>query len=531
MGVNIVMFRVLVTDLIASEGLDLLRSKVQVDVKRGLNESELIDTIKDYDALLVRSETKVTSGVIEAGRSLKVIGRAGIGVDNIDLDAATGAGIPVVNAPIGNTVAAAEHSLALMLSLARNIPQAYSSMKEGKWQRSLFVGVEVRGRVLGIVGLGRVGTEVAIRARAFGMNLVAYDPFVSPDYAERLVVELVSLDDLLSRSDFVTLHTPLTSNTRNLIGRREFGLMRSDARLINVARGELVDEAALLNALETGQLSGAALDVFVREPPDDMTLAQHSKVISTPHLGASTEEAQREVAIEAAEQVLAVLGGRLATNTVNAPIIRPEGQAVLSPYIQVASLLGKLLTHLADGQFVGVTIIYQGEIAEHDTAILKSAVLEGLLAPVVDEQVNLINAPFLAQRRGLTITERKSSEVSEYSSLITVSLNTTDEGVVLAGTSLRGGPRIVKFNDYWMDVEPTAPYLLFIDNRDEPGSVGAVGTVAGRHNINISFMKVGRLSLRGRAMMVLGVDELVSPEVLEEMQSLPQVYSARLVEL
>jgi len=237
MDVNIIMFRVLVTDSIASEGLDLLRSKVQVDVKRGLQESELIGIIKDYDALLVRSETKVTSGVIGAGRSLKVIARAGIGVDNIDLDAATGAGIPVVNAPIGNTVAAAEHSLALMLSLARNVPQAYSSMKEGKWQRSLFMGVEVRGRVLGIVGLGRVGTEVAIRARAFGMNLVAYDPFVSPDYAERLAVELVSLDDLLSCSDFVTLHTPLTPNTRNLIGKREFGLMRSDARLINVARG------------------------------------------------------------------------------------------------------------------------------------------------------------------------------------------------------------------------------------------------------------------------------------------------------
>lgn len=531
MGVNIIMFRVLVTDSIASEGLELLKSKVQVDVKRGLNESELIDTIKDYDALLVRSETKVTSGVIEAGRSLKVIGRAGIGVDNIDLDAATGAGIPVVNAPIGNTVAAAEHSLALMLSLARNVPQAYSSMKEGKWQRSLFMGVEVRGRVLGIVGLGRVGTEVAIRARAFGMILVAYDPFVSPDYAERLAVELISLDDLLARSDFVTLHTPLTPNTNKLIGKREFGLMKMDARLINVARGELVDEAALLNALDTGQLAGAALDVFVQEPPDDMTLAQHLKVIATPHLGASTEEAQREVAIEAAEQVLAVLDGRPAINTVNAPIIRPEGQAVLSPYIQVASLLGKLLTHLADDQFVGVTITYQGEIADHDTAILKSAVLEGLLTPVVDEQVNLINAAFLAQRRGLTITEQKSSEVSEYSSLITVSLNTTNEGVVLAGTSLRGGPRIVKFNDYWMDVEPTTPYLLFIDNRDEPGSVGAVGTVAGQHNINISFMKVGRLSPRGRAMMVLGVDELVSPEVLEEIQSLPQVYSARLVEL
>lgn len=525
------MFRVLVTDLIASEGLDLLKSELEVDVRIGLEESDLIAIIKDYDALVVRSETRVTAGVIESGVQLKVIARAGIGVDNIDLDAATGAGIPVVNAPAGNIVAAAEHSLALMLSLARNIPQAYSSMNDGKWQRSLFMGVEVRGRVLGIVGLGRVGTEVATRARAFGMDLLACDPFVSPDYADRLSVELVSLDDLLCRSDFVSLHTALTTNTKNLIGEREFGLMKSDSWLINVARGELVDEVALLGALESGHLAGAALDVFVQEPPDNMALVQHSKVISTPHLGASTEEAQREVAIEAAEQVLAVLGGRTAINMVNAPIVRPEGQAVLSPYIVVASLLGKLLTHLSDDQFVGVTITYQGEITEHDTAILKCSVLEGLLAPVVDEQVNLINAPFLAQRRGLTITEQKSSEVSEYSSLITVSLNTTSGGVVLAGTSLRGGPRIVKFNDYWMDVELSTPYLLFIDNRDQPGSVGAVGTVAGQHNINISFMKVGRLSPRGRAMMVLGVDEIVSPEALQEIQSLPQVYSARLVEL
>ena len=525
------MARILVTDLIAFEGLDLLKSRFEVDIRSGLTESELVEIIKDYDALVVRSETKVTSSVIEAGSSLKVIARAGIGVDNIDLEAATGLGIPVVNAPVGNTVAAAEHSFALILSLARNVPQAYSSMKQGKWQRSAFMGVEVRGRVLGIVGLGRVGTEVSIRARVFGMELVAFDPFVSPDYAGRLGVELVSFDNLLSVSDFVTLHTPLTFNTRNLIGKRELALMKSDARLINVARGELVDELALLEALDSGELGGAALDVFVREPPDDMTLAQHCKVIATPHLGASTEEAQREVAIEAAEQVLAVLDGRLAINTVNAPVMRPEGQDILFPYISVASLLGKLLTHLSDDQFVGVTIIYQGEIAGYDTAILKSAVLEGLLGSVVAEHVNLVNSAFLAQRRGLTITEQKSSESSEYSSLVTVSLNTTGDDVVLAGTFLRDGPRIVKFNDYWMDVETSTPYLLFVDNRDQPGSVGAVGTVAGQYNINISFMKVGRLSPRGRAMMVLGVDDLVTPQALQDIRSLPQVYSARLVEL
>ena len=307
--------------------------------------------------------------------------------------------------------------------------------------------------------------------------------------------------------------------------------MRPDSRLINVARGELVDEEALLEALESGGLGAAALDVFVEEPPSDMALAQHSRVISTPHLGASTEEAQREVAIEAAEQVLAILGGRPAINTVNAPNVRPEVQAILAPYIPVAALLGKLLTHLADGQFVGVTIRYQGEVAEYDTALLTASLLEGLLAPVISEQVNVINAPVLAQRRGLSITEQKSRESSEYPSLITVTLHTNREGVTLAGASLRDGPRVVKFNDYWVDVEPTVPYLLFVDNRDQPGLIGSVGTVAGKHNINISYMKVGRLSPRGHAMMVLGLDDPVPPAVMREIQDLPHVNSAQLVEL
>ena len=523
--------KVLVTDAIAPEGLDLLGSAAEVDVKRGLQESELVETIKDYQALVVRSETKVTPAVIQAGRDLRVIARAGIGVDNIDLEAATSAGIPVVNAPLGNTVAAAEHTLALMLSLARNVPQAHASMRQGEWRRSAFMGIEVRDKALGIVGLGRVGAEVATRARAFGMRLLAHDPFVSPDFAARLGAELVSLDELLGRADFVTLHTPLTPNTNKLIGRRELGLMRPDSRLINVARGELVDEEALLEALESGGLGAAALDVFVEEPPSDMALAQHSRVISTPHLGASTEEAQREVAIEAAEQVLAILGGRPAINTVNAPNVRPEVQAILAPYIPVAALLGKLLTHLADGQFVGVTIRYQGEVAEYDTALLTASLLEGLLAPVISEQVNVINAPVLAQRRGLSITEQKSRESSEYPSLITVTLHTNREGVTLAGASLRDGPRVVKFNDYWVDVEPTVPYLLFVDNRDQPGLIGSVGTVAGKHNINISYMKVGRLSPRGHAMMVLGLDDPVPPAVMREIQDLPHVNSAQLVEL
>ena len=525
------MARVLISDPIAAEGVELLNSRTDVKVKTGLKPEELIDAIGNYDALVVRSETKVTPAVIEAGENLKVIGRAGIGVDNIDLTAATNAGIAVVNAPIGNTVAAAEHSLALMLALARNIPQAYQSLKQGEWRRSAFMGIEVRNKYLGVVGLGRVGSEVARRAASFGMHLLAYDPFVGADYARRLGAELLPLDELLARADFVTLHTPLTPNTANLIGARELALMKPDARLINVARGELIDEAALLEALEGERLAGAALDVFVQEPPQNEVLVAHPRVMATPHLGASTQEAQREVAIEAAEQVLAVLEGRPARNTVNAPSMAAEAHELLSPFIPVGMLLGKLLTHLAENQFVGVNISYEGEIAQHDTIMLKSAVLAGVLTPVTSEQVNLINAPVLAQQRGLRVTEHKYSEAPEYTSLLTVTLTTSSGEFTLAGTSLRNGPHIVKVNDYWVDLAPTSPYMLFVDNRDQPGSIGAVGTIAGRHNINISFMEVGRLSLRGQAMMVLGLDDPAPAHVMEEIRALPHISDARLVEL
>ena len=525
------MARVLISDPIAPEGLELLKTQVDVDVKRGLKSHELVEVLGGYDALIVRSETQVTAEVIRAGKQLQVIARAGIGVDNIDLDAATNAGIAVVNAPTGNTIAAAEHTLALILALARNLPQAHQSMKQGQWDRSAFLGIEVRNKTLGIIGLGRVGSEVARRAQGFEMRLVAYDPFVSPDYARILGVELVSLDKLLIQADFVTIHTPLSDSTTHLIGEPELAIIKRGARLVNVARGELVDEEALLKALDEGNLACAALDVFSREPPGESPLVKHPRVIVTPHLGASTQEAQREVAIEAAEQVLAVLRGEPARNTVNAPFLPREVHSVLAPYLPVASLLGKLLTHLAEAQFVGVNIDYQGEIAEHDTAVLKSAVLTGLLTPVSSERVNLINAPLMAQRRGLKVTERKSAAAQEYGSLISVSLDTTAASIKLAGASMRGEVHIVRVNDYWLDVVPSVAYLLFVENRDQPGSIGAVGTIAGRNDINISFMVVGRLSARGGAMMVIGVDDPVPPGVLDEIRSIDQIETARLVKL
>ena len=523
--------KILIADPIAQEGIDLLKGHADVDVKTGMEPEELVAVVGDYDALVVRSETKVTAAVIEAGKKLQVVARAGIGVDNIDLDAATGAGIAVVNAPTGNTVAAAEHTVALMLALSRNIPAAHRSMKDGEWKRSAFMGVEVRNKTLGVIGLGRVGSEVVRRAQSFAMNLVAYDPFVAPDYAHRLGVELLSFEDVLAQSDFITLHTPLTENSRNLISTKELERMKPDARLINVARGELIDEDALLAALNDGKLGGVALDVFAKEPPGPNPLLDHPKVVITPHLGASTQEAQREVAVEAAEQVLTVLKGEPARNTVNAPFVAPEVHAVLEPYIRVALVVGKLVTHLAEGQFLGVTIGYQGEITEHDTATLKAAVLAGVLGPVTTGQVNLINSSRLAQERGLNVTEQRNAVAQEYSSLISATLETTEGSISITGTSMRNEPHIVRFNEYWMDIIPTVPYLLFVDNQDQPGSIGAVGTLAGRHNINISFMEVGRLNLRGRAMMVLGLDDPVPPNVMDEINALSHIYNARLVKL
>ena len=521
--------QVLITDNVAAEGIDLLKKHVSVDVKRGLSPDELIATIPEYDALVVRSETKVTEPVIAAGGNLQVVARAGIGVDNIDLDAATRAGVAVVNAPIGNTVAAAEHTVALMLALARNVPQAYASMKDGQWQRSAFMGIEVRNKTLGIIGLGRVGSEVARRAASFGMRLVAYDPFVAPDFASRMGVSVMSMEELLPQADFITLHTPLTAGTNKLISTQQLAMMKPGARLINVARGELIDEDALLEALENEQLAGVALDVFTNEPPGDLPLLKHPRVVATPHLGASTQEAQREVAIEAAEQVLAVLDGQPARNTVNAPFVPPEVHAILAPYVPVASMVGRLLTSMAQGQFVGVTLRYQGEIAAHNTAILKAAALVGLLGQVSGEAVNMINAPVLAQQRGLQITEQTSADSREYASLITATLHTTGDDITIAGTSLRDEPHLVRVNEYWMDVAPSVPYLMFVDNQDQPGVVGAVGTVAGKHNVNISFMEVGRIAPRGEAMMVLGLDDPVSADALKAIKALPQVNDARVV--
>ncbi|MEE2700910.1 MAG: phosphoglycerate dehydrogenase [Chloroflexota bacterium] len=528
------MARVLVADRIVQEGIAELSEHCHVDVHTGMSKEELKSILSDYDALIVRSETQVTADVIEAGKKLMVIGRAGVGVDNIDLDAATRHGVAVVNAPTGNTLAAAEHACALMLALARHIPQANASLREGEWRRSAFLGVELRNKTLGIIGLGRVGSEVARRAASFDMNLIGHDPFVSPDYARNLGLQLVTLEDLFKQSDFISIHTPMTNTTRGLIGESELAMMKSGVRIVNAARGGLVDEAALLKALNDGSISGVALDVFSEEPPVDLTLLellQHPKTISTPHLGASTEEAQLEVAREVVAEVVSVLEGKPARSTVNLPFIPPDVQRVVMPYLDTASTLGKLVAQLAEGQFLSLNIKYSGEVAHQNTSIVRSAALIGVLSNVTDERLNLINADVIAAQRGMHIVEEKETTPGDFTSMLALEVRTEDGSYSLGGSTIQNETHILRVNDYWIDLVPSSPYLLFIEHLDRPGMIGALGMATGSHDINIAFMAVGRQAPRGKAVMVVGLDDPLTSEVLEEIRAIPHIVSATVATL
>ena len=526
------MARILVADPIAQEGVQrLIDANHEVDVRTGQKPDALLKAIGDYDALVVRSETQVTAEVINAGQRLQVIGRAGVGVDNIDLDAATHRGIAVVNAPTGNTIAAAEHTMALMLAMARNIPQSDASMRKGEWKRSAFVGVEVRDKALGIIGLGKVGSEVARRARAFEMRLIAYDPYVPQEYARNLGVELVELPKLLAESDIITTHTPLTDSTKALLGKEQFALMKPGVRIINVARGGLVDEALLEEALQSGKVAGAALDVFSSEPPGDLPILKDAKAVVTPHLGASTAEAQVEVAIQIADQVLAILENKPALHTVNAPYIPQEVHEVLAPYIPVATILGKIGIQLAEGQLESVTLTVSGGIAEYDTLILNAAALMGLLADSTEERVNLVNAPVLARQRGLKVVEQKDVTGDHHTNLVSVEVHSGGGSVLVAGTTIRNEPHLVQVDDYNMDVALLSPYMLFTTHVDQPGMIGRVGTLTGEHDINISFMEVGRVAPRHEAMMVVGLDDPLPPKVRDLIAEAPGVTNATVVHI
>ncbi len=518
---------ILVADPIAEEGVDILRNFAQVDVKTKLKPEELIAIIGNYDALIVRSQTQVSADVIESGKKLKVIGRAGVGIDNIDVDAASRRGITVVNAPTGNTVSAAEHTIALMLALARHIPEANSQLKSGLWQRGKLVGTELRNKTLGIIGLGNVGSEVAKRAQAFEMRVIAHDPFVSTNYAHTHKVNLVSLDQLLHESDFITLHLPLTLSTKTLIGAKELAKFKPTARIINTARGGLIDEQALVKAIEDGKIAGAAFDVFSTEPVTDSPLLKCDGIIVTPHLGASTIEAQTNVAKDVAGQVIAVLQGKFSSYAVNAPHVSPE----LLPFIKAASTIGSLASQLMEGQTNSLYINYCGEIANYDCSPIKTAAISGLLQQAVEERVNLVNASIIASQRGLKIVEEKEIICQNYSNLITLKVNTEIGTTTISSTVRDNETHVIQINDFWVDIVPTGGYFLFCDHLDQPGLVGAIGTITGQADINISSMHLSRLQPRGQALMILALDVPLTEEQRQKILTIPGIYTAKAVNL
>jgi len=523
--------KILVADSISTEGIDVMRSYAQVDVKLGLKPEEIISIIGDYEALVVRSQTQVSAKVIEAGEKLQVIARAGVGVDNIDVEEATRRGIVVVNAPTGNTISTAEHTIALMLSLARHIPQANAMLKSGAWRRSDFIGTEVRNKILGIIGLGNVGSEVARRARGLEMKLIAHDPFISVDYARNLQVELVSLKQILKESDFITLHLPLTTSTKRLIGAKELALVKPTVCIINCARGELIDEKTLAKAVKEKKVAGAAIDVFATEPTTQSILFESDNIIVTPHLGASTTEAQAMAAKDIAKLIIDVFKGQPARYSVNAPFISAETLSVLAPFIKVAATVGKLASQLVEGQMNAIQIKYDGEISDYDTNALKATVIGGLLEGVSEERVNLVNANIVAAQRGLTVVEQKKATCENYASLITLEVTTSTGVTTVATTVMRGESHIVRVNNYWIDIVPTGVYFLFSDHRDRPGLIGAVGKITGDADINISYMHLSRLKPRGQALMILALDEPLPEEQQQQILSIPDVYSAQLVKL
>lgn len=540
--------RILVADPIASEGMALLHHFAAVDACHGLSAAELIAAIPDYDALVVRSETRITAEVIAAGARLKVIARAGVGVDNIDVEAATRRGVIVVNSPTGNIAAAAEHTIALLLALARHIPAASASLREGKWERSRFVGAEVRGKSLGIVGLGKVGAEVARRAGegGLGMRLLAADPYASPETARKLNVELVALEDVLSQSDFVTIHTALTGGTRGLIGADELAQMKPTARIINCARGGIVDEAALLAALESGAIAGAAIDVFSKEPPGDETtlraLIEHPQVVATPHLGASTEEAQISVAVDVVEQIEEILAGGAARAAVNAPMILPETMRQLQPWVDLVEKMGRLYTQLHPGPLRRAELGVSGEIASYDTRPLSAALVKGLLESVSEAHVNLVNAPVMARDWGLEIVESRSTMAEQYSNLVTIRVTADGPETpssVLSATITWGEERVVRVDRYATDFVPSG-HILFARNLDRPGMVGKVGTILGEAGVNISHMDVGPVAsiaggrqrqAGGEALMILALDGPVPDDALERIDETDGIFDITSVDL
>ncbi len=520
------MVKVLISDRMSPRAAEILRERgIEVDERVGLSKEELAEIIGEYDGLAVRSATKVTKKVLERAERLKVIGRAGIGVDNIDVREATARGIVVMNTPFGNAITTAEHAIALLLSLARQIPQANASTHAGKWEKSRFMGVEVTGKTLGIVGCGNIGSIVADRAQGLKMKVIAYDPYLTEERACELGVQKVDLDELLARADFVSLHTPLTDQTRHIIDARAIAKMKEGARLINCARGGLVDEAALKEALDSGRLAGAALDVFAEEPARDNPLFGHPALVATPHLGASTREAQTNVAIQIAEQMadFLLLGG--VTNALNMPSMTPEEAPRLRPYMALARQLGGFMGQLVRSGIRKIEIEYEGHAAELNTRPLTAVVIEGLLKPMM-ESVNMVNAPVIAREREIDVAEVLHERAGDYQTLMRLSVVTENRRRSVAGTLFSNqSPRIVQLDDVALEAELT-PAMLYVVNDDRPGFIGALGTVLGRHGVNIGTFNLGRSGRGDCAVALLALDQPLAQNVLEEVAALDYVRQA-----
>jgi D-3-phosphoglycerate dehydrogenase len=525
--------KVLVSDPIDQAGLDILSQVAQVDVNTGLSAEKLVEIIPDYDALMIRSGTQVTKEIIEAGNLLKIIGRAGVGVDNVDVPAATRKGIVVVNSPEGNTIAAAEHAIAMMLSMSRHIPEANASVKGGKWERNRFLGVEVYKKTLGIVGLGKIGSHLAAAAKAMGMKLLAYDPFISTERAEQLGCRLVELELLMRESDYITLHIPKTPETLHLINAEVLSKMKPTARIINCARGGIIDEAALAEAIKSGKIAGAAIDVYEHEPleADSPLRSVGQNIVLTPHLGASTAEAQVNVAIDVAEQIRDVLLGLPARSAVNIPGIYPDSIEKLKPYLQLAETLGNLVSQLAGGRVDYLNVQLQGELATNQGQPVVVAALKGLLSQALRERVNYVNASIEAKERGIRVIETRDASIRDYTgSLHLTAKGTLGEHTVTGAVLGESEIRITSVDDFPVNVCPTH-HMLFTLHRDMPGIIGKIGSQLGSFNVNIASMQVGRKIVRGDAVMVLSLDDPLPEGILAEIIKVPGIRDAYTVTL
>lgn len=526
------MIKVLVADKLAEEGVEILRNAgFSVDTPSSIDAQKLKSIIGKYQGIIIRSATKLTKDILEPTKELKVIGRAGVGLDNVDIETATKKGIVVMNAPGGNTISTAEHAFALMLAIAKKIPFAHISVKEKKWERAKFKGVELYSKKLGIIGLGRIGKEVAKRACSFGMKVYAYDPYLSPEVAERLGIELTSLENLIKCADFITLHTPLTPETKHLINKKTLSLMKKNTFLINASRGEIVDEEALYEALKNKKIAGAALDVFSQEPPLNSKLLQLDNVVFTPHIGATTKEAQVQVAIEIAQCVRDALSNKGIRNAVNYVQIEPETYKIIQPYIYLAETMGKFMAQSSEEAAKKIQVFYLGEISTYKVDILTSSFIKGFLGVCLEENINYVNALSVARERGIEIEQIKTQEEEEFVNSLRVKIIGESKEYLLEGTLFANKEaRFVRLDNMYMEVAPSK-YMLMVNNWDRPGVIGFLGTTLGKHKINIAGMSLGRSSPSDIAFTILNLDNRIEKNVLEEISSYPDIVSVKFIKL